>query len=281
MDREGLLNQNIETHGVTERTVVNSIFEEKMEEIKRNGWAVVEDVIPVESLDECRRRIDDAYAAQVKEFGGEERLGQAKDKNVVRMILAYDDYFLQYVNNKVVMEYIRAMLGENVTLSSQVGVLNRPAQTSVISHVWHRDLQYQHFVSSKSLAAQALFCIEEFTVESGGTLVLPGSHKFAEFPSERYILKHQVQLSAPAGSVIIFDSMLYHRTGQNVGKAVRRGINNVYVVPVIQQQISYPAMLKGKFSEDPELRRLLGYEWGPPNSLLEWREERLRRNTNQ
>ena len=274
-----MLNQDINTHGVTERRQIGSVFDEKMEEIERNGWAVIEDVLPKEELVECRRRIDAAYAVQVKEFGGEERLAQAKDQNVVRMILAYDDYFLRYVNNQIVMEYVRAMLGQNVSLSSQVGVLNRPAETSVITHVWHRDLQYQHFVCSKSLAAQALFCVDEFTAESGGTLVLPGSHKFAEFPSDRYILKHQIQLSAPAGSVIIFDSMLYHRTGQNVSQIVRRGINNVYVVPVIQQQISYPAMLKGKFSEDPELRQLLGYEWCPPNSLLEWREERLRRNT--
>lgn len=272
-----MLNQDIKTHGVSERRKVESLFDEKMEEIERNGWAVIENAIPRNELDECRRRIDDAYAAQVAEFGGEERLAQAKDQNVVRTILAYDDFFLRYVNNKVVMEYVRAMLGKNVALSSQAGIINRPAETTVISHVWHRDLQYQHFVCSKRLAAQALFCVDDFTPETGGTLVLPASHKFSEFPSDGYLLKHQIQVSAPAGSVIIFDSMLYHRTGQNVGKNVRRGMNNVYVAPIIQQQISYPAMLKGKFSEDPEFRQLLGYEWGPPNSLVEWREERLRR----
>lgn len=276
-----MLNQDIKTHGVSERRKIESFFDEKMEEIERNGWAVVENAIPKEEFDECRRRIDSAYSAQVAEFGGEERLAKAKDQNVVRTILAYDDFFLRYVNNKVVMEYVRAMLGKNVALSSQAGIINRPAETTVISHVWHRDLQYQHFVCSKALAAQALFCVDEFTPETGGTLVLPGSHKFAEFPSDEYILKHQIQLSAPAGSVIIFDSMLYHRTGQNVGKNVRRGMNNVYVVPIIQQQISYPAMLKGRFSEDAELRQLLGYEWGPPNSLVEWREERLRRLVSQ
>jgi len=274
-------NQDINTHGISQQRENHSVFDEKMEEIERNGWTVVEGLIAEENIDECRHRIDAAYAAQVKEFGGEERLAAAKDQNVVRMILAYDDYFVKYVNHKVVMEYVRAMLGKNVTLSSQSGVINRPAETSVISHVWHRDLQYQHFVSSKPLAAQALFCIDAFTPESGGTLVLPGSHKFAEFPSNKYILKHQVQLSAPAGSVIIFDSMLYHRTGQNTGNIVRRGINNVYAVPIIQQQISYPAMLDGKFSDEPELRQLLGYDWSPPNSLLDWREERLRRNMRQ
>ena len=273
-----MLNQSINTHGVTERRKIESVFDEKMEEIERDGWAVIENVLPEEEIDECRRRIDAAYAVQVQEFGGEERLAKAQDQNVVRMILAYDDYFVRYINNEIVMEYVRAMLGRNVSLSSQVAILNRPAGDSVNSDVWHRDLQYQHFVCSKPLAAQALFCVDEFTAESGGTLILPGSHKFAEFPSDGYVLKHQLQLTAPAGSVIMFDSMLYHRTGQNVGKVVRRALNNVYVVPVIQQQISYPGMLKGRFSEDPELRQLLGYEWGPPNSLLEWREKHLHRN---
>lgn len=272
-----MMNQEIKTHGVSERRKINSPFDEKMEEIQRNGWTVIKGAIPEADLNECRERIDRAYAAQVEEFGGEERLARAKDKNVVRVMLAYDDYFIRYVNQEIVMQFVYAMLGKNVVLSSQSGVINHPVKGSIISHVWHRDLQYQHFVASRPLAAQALYCVDDFNPETGGTLVLPASHKFAEFPSDQYILKNQVQLSAPAGSVVIFDSMLYHRTGENNGTKVRRGINNVYVVPIIQQQISYPPMLKGKFSEHPELRRLLGYEWNPPNSLVEWREERLRR----
>lgn len=272
-----MVNQDIKTHGVSERRAVNSIFDEKMEEIERNGWAVIEGAIPPAELDECRERIDKAYAAQVKEFGGEERLARAKDKNVVRVISAYDDFFMRYVNQDVVMQYVHAMLGKNVVLSSQSAIINHPVKDAIISHVWHRDLQYQHFVASRPLAVQALYCIEDFNPETGGTLVLPASHKFAEFPSDTYVLKHQLQLTAPAGSVIIFDSMLYHRTGVNTGRNVRRGINNVYVIPIIQQQISYPPMLKGRFSDDPKLRSLLGYEWTPPNSLVDWREERLRR----
>src|SRR4051812_26790671 len=106
-----MVNQDIKTHGVSERRAINSVFDEKMEEIERNGWTVIEGAIPASELDECRKRIDAAYAAQVAEFGGEERLARAKDKNVVRVISAYDDFFIRYVNQDTVMQYVRAMLG--------------------------------------------------------------------------------------------------------------------------------------------------------------------------
>jgi ectoine hydroxylase-related dioxygenase (phytanoyl-CoA dioxygenase family) len=140
---------------------------------------------------------------------------------------------------------------------------------------WHRDLNYQHFTSSRPLALSALYAIDDFTELTGGTNLLPASHKSEVFPSPEYVEQHQKLIEANPGSIIIFDSMVYHRSGFNRSGRVRRGVNHIYTLPLIKQQISLPQMLQGKFSDDPYLRRFLGYDTQTGESVQEWREFKL------
>jgi hypothetical protein len=55
-------------------------------------------------------------------------------------------------------------------------------------------------------------------------------------------------------------------------------VNNVFSVPIIAQQISLPSALNGRYSDDPELARLLGYDSTPAASVADWRTRRLRRS---
>jgi ectoine hydroxylase-related dioxygenase (phytanoyl-CoA dioxygenase family) len=54
--------------------------------------------------------------------------------------------------------------------------------------------------------------------------------------------------------------MLFHTGGQNTTAKVRRGVNHVYTIPIIRQQIEIPTALGSSFDADAKLRRLLGYE---------------------
>jgi ectoine hydroxylase-related dioxygenase (phytanoyl-CoA dioxygenase family) len=105
--------------------------------------------------------------------------------------------------------------------------------------------------------------------------VLPGSHRVEKFPSKEYVARHELNVVAPAGSVIFFDAMLFHRAGNNRSQRIRRGLNHLYSIPLLKQQIALPAFLREKGIEPPaELRRLLGYETEEPTSVLQWREKR-------
>ena len=70
---------------------------------------------------------------------------------------------------------------------------------------------------------------------------------------------------------LIIDSMVFHRAGNNSSGGVRRAINHIFTLPLIQQQISLPDALGGRFADDPRFRRLLGYEAPPGTSTLDWR----------
>jgi ectoine hydroxylase-related dioxygenase (phytanoyl-CoA dioxygenase family) len=132
-------------------------------------------------------------------------------------------------------------------------------------------------VSSRPLAISVLFCIDPFRPETGATTVLPASHRVEAFPSDETAAALDTSIAADAGSFIVFDSMLFHRAGSNRSGRPRRAVNQVFSVPIIAQQVSLPAMLKGKYADDPALARLLGYHSGPADSVVGWRERRLAR----
>ena len=121
----------------------------------------------------------------------------------------------------------------------------------------------------------ALHAVSEFSKENGAISILPGSHKDEDFPSFDYVDDNEQLLLAPPGSIALFDSMMFHRSGFNTSGEIRYSINHMYTMPLMTQQISLPRMLGGKWSDDPLLRGLLGYNCMQQASVLEWRREKI------
>ncbi len=142
---------------------------------------------------------------------------------------------------------------------------------------FHRDLPYQHLVSSHPLAVNALYCVDTFTEQNGGTYVVPASHKSEAFPSDATVGALQMQISAKAGSFILIDSMLFHRGGANTTARGWRAVNQAYSIPFIRQQIDLPSTLGEDYSDDADVRRLLGYDVRTPQSVAAFYAARQKR----
>jgi len=81
--------------------------------------------------------------------------------------------------------------------------------------------------------------VDDFTANNGATMVIPSSHLFDEFPSDSYIEKNTMQITAKRGNFIVLDCMTYHRGGFNQSRKDRYAVNNVYSVPMIRKQIDF------------------------------------------
>jgi ectoine hydroxylase-related dioxygenase (phytanoyl-CoA dioxygenase family) len=266
--------EEIKTHAVRETRRNADPVDFYVEEVRNIGYTVVDSGLSAEELEQIRQKIDRLYQLQVDELGGENFLKQIHDADLVRCTLGYDDYFLKLAAHTLICDVTRRLLGQNFILMSQNAIINRPADGHY-QLTWHRDLNYQHYTSSRPLAFSALYAIDDFTEKTGGTWLIPASHKSEEFPSEEYVHRHAQQVSAPAGSILLFDAMVYHRAGANRSGVLRRSVNHIYSVPMIQQQINLPKMLGDKFSDDPFLRMLLGYDTNTGESVHEWRTRKL------
>lgn len=264
----------LSSYGVTEVTKVSTWLDRACEEIARDGYTVVLNAVSDEEVSAYQLLLETCYQKQLEELETE-ALEAIKDRNIVRLPLAYEDKFLQLATLPPIVEVATAILGNAFVLLMQNGIIN-PARQAHQQTSWHRDLNYQHWTSSRPLAINALVCLDPFTVTNGATTVLPGSHLFAPFPSEEYVAKSEKQIEAPAGSVIMMNAMTFHRAGVNRSTAARRAVNHVIGAPILSQQIDIPSALNGKGQADDFLGRYLGYRWNPKASVAAWRQSKLK-----
>jgi len=271
------------SYGVRQQHQPSTRTEIYLEELRRDGYAVLPDVFTSEVMAQVSNLIDSTYALQVQETG-KEILEKANDADIVRCPLAYDRQFLDLSTNETIQSVVRGVFGENYVLLQQNGIINRSKKTNFQTR-WHRDLSYQHWVCSQPLLLNFLICIDKFFVEGGATWILPGSHLHEEFPSDSYVSTHAKPLEAGAGSVIILDGMTYHRGGVNIAPGyIRRALNNVVGLPFMGQQIDIPRLLDSrdlKYSADPFLYNYLGYRWNPVRDAASWREQHAEGRTSK
>ena len=105
---------------------------------------------------------------------------------------------------------------------------------------WHADWPYNQTNAAHIPAPYAdtcsklssLWMLTEFNEETGGTLLLPGSHRVKTNPSGGDLFDREVphpselQICAPAGSVMLFDSRLWHRH-TSANEVMSAGVDNV------------------------------------------------------
>jgi ectoine hydroxylase-related dioxygenase (phytanoyl-CoA dioxygenase family) len=81
------------------------------------------------------------------------------------------------------------------------------------------------------------WCIDDFTVENGATRVVVASHRWNRGPTAADAQIETTPMEAPAGSMFVFESRIWHRTGANVTNDRRRAaVFAFYTTPVYRTQ---------------------------------------------
>ena len=251
-----------------ERSAAASDLDRNLELLVRNGYFVIENVFDEGLLQETRERMDRIWAAQLDEYG-EELLERIGGYGVMRAMMKTDPFFLEFIRQPTWFPYVEATVGGTAILHLQNGVVAQPNRPHNQGR-YHRDFP-KNFLPSKMLSFNAFTAIDDFTPETGATWVVPGTHRFEALPSEDYVRSHEVQLSVSAGSVVCFDSMLWHKGGQNRSSEIRRGMNHQYTRPFIKQQLDYPVIMGGEVDLESPIAQTLGMWAIPPKSVAEYR----------
>lgn len=264
-----------EFYGNQQQTETGSPAQAHAEAIRLRGYSIVHGVIEPEALKAWRARIDGIYAEQEKEFGAS-ALEAIQERDVARAPLLYDRSFIDLAMQPLVLDVVQHLLGEWAILSLQNAVINRPGVKHHQSS-WHRDLPHARFTSSHPVGINALFAIDDFSAETGGTQILPFTHQSLSLPSDGFIAENAMTATMTAGSVILFDAMIFHRAGANAAKAERRAVNHLYTLSMIKQQYDFPAALGDAAQFDAPTQRLLGYPSAVPRDDRAWRSARAAR----
>ena len=266
-------NKPADSYGVTRKTKNKNQFECKIEEINLQGYTIIENVLNSRELRDYSRKIDEITETQKEDFT-KKKLEKINELNIARCLLAYDNYFFNILEIPILVKFIKFILGNNYTLILQNSVTHYPNESKKQAQS-HRDMPYQDYTISKPVALNAYFNLEKSSEKYGGLKVLPFSHKLGKVPSDEYISNNAITIEADKGSLIIFNSWIYHSFFINKSKKIRRIINHIFAKPIYKQQIDIPKALGEKKELNPNLRRVLGYDWESPISVEQYRLKKL------
>lgn len=235
------------------------------------GFQVFENILSAEENKILKEKLKKVYEIQKKEFG-EDKLKQIGEDNMVRSPFLYDSYFINLITKPIVLEIVDKIIGEHAILSLQNSIIIPPNQTHHQSF-YHRDIIHQDFTSSIPLSINIYYALDNYDLDNGGTCFIPESHKMDKMPKNYVENTPEVK----SGSIILFDSMIYHKAGINKTDNYRYGINHMFTLPFLKQQIDYPYALGGKYYNEFPINKILGYSSREYKSVVNFREERYKR----
>jgi ectoine hydroxylase-related dioxygenase (phytanoyl-CoA dioxygenase family) len=251
-----------------------------LEALRHQGGAVVTNVLAPDFLAQTRQRMYRVHEGILGQVG-RDRLERAGELGVLRLMCKHEPFFLRFLEIPEVLALVDRTVSETAILHLQNGFIlpSYPpgGQPEVFQNRFHMD--FPRVLNGYLVSVNMLFAIDEFTADNGGTLVVPGTHQRMQSPDLGYLRASAVPVVCPPGSMLVFDSTLWHAAGTNVSGKDRLGINHQFTRSYIKQQIDYVRALgEGAIASlPPRTQQLLGWYTRVVTSLDEYYQPEDRR----
>jgi hypothetical protein len=247
---------------------MNKSIQDFLFDIQSIGCSIFENVVPEKMLAQLRYDIEKQEQKclewQIKNGIAEGMAGSGHH------ILGGGDSLDDFLYEFYLDEYIHAYFDAPYILNAYGVFNNRPYSANPYLHGQgiHRDVRT--YSKGFRLMLNMLVMIDDFTVENGATRVLFGSHHIKERPTNDCFEKNAVQITGKAGSIVLFDSDVWHAAAQNRTNKPRKALTPMFTRAFMKQQMDYPRMLGEDFPKNEKMRQLLGYNSRVPVNHNEW-----------
>ena len=209
--------------------MVNNL-DEIVAELKTDGIVVVNDVYSSEQCDEFRDILDRAVAKRrsIQSYCGDDT------NQVLDNYFTDDPSLLELLYQPITDKVMRRMIDDDYVLISPSArnrrlVVDGKFGKKTSGHGWHTDSRFTQGGRGfePSLCYMAVVLIDDFACDNGATHFIRGSHKLYQRPEDRDADLDYENMVGKAGSVVIFDTALWHRVGEASRKS-RWGVFNTY-----------------------------------------------------
>jgi ectoine hydroxylase-related dioxygenase (phytanoyl-CoA dioxygenase family) len=225
--------------------------------LERDGYAVVRDLLPPESVEAVRsdlKRVLETTPSGRNEFEG------ARTRRIYALF-AKTRTLDAPVLDPLVLGVVERVLG-HAQLSAPVGIEIGPGEVAQPLH--YDDAIYPVPRPHDELVLNTMWALDDFTVANGATRIVPGSHRWTDrtpLPTEA-----TVAAEMPAGSALFYLGSLWHGGGANVTDAPRLGVILEYAASWVRPQenhfLGVPREVARQLPD--QLAELLGYNIRPP-----------------
>lgn len=243
------------------------------EALRYQGAALVRNVIDINLIVECQKKLYEVQKTISKEVGVE-RLQRAGELGVLRLMLKYSDFFFKFLELPEVLAVIDATVSPTAVLHLQNGFIlpsfSEGNVQSVFQNKFHMD--FPRVMNGYMASINTFFAIDDFTVKNGGTMVSLATHQQDIPPSKEYLEMTSSSVECPAGSMLVFDSTLWHAAGFNISGKDRLAINQQFTRSFFKQQIDYVRALGSDVvqAQSSRTQQLLGWYTRVVTSLDEY-----------
>jgi len=248
-----------------------SIFKSQLE---NNGWFIAEEFIQDDiflndlkkSLREC---FDNCQLLREKNGVTENNSG------TVHHLIGQNPIFLDLLDGLVLEfnEVFENFFSSKYILNAFGGNFLEKGVHSYASEI-HRDVRT--FSKDINLMMNTLVMFDDFTEENGATYLLSNSHRYSEKPTKDYFYKNADRAVAKKGSVIFWNSYLWHAAGENKKNEERTSVTPMFTKCFVKPQFDYVNCFNQGDLND-RLKQVLGFNSRVPGTLEDWYQPREKR----
>ncbi|HKB85839.1 MAG TPA: phytanoyl-CoA dioxygenase family protein [Ignavibacteriaceae bacterium] len=211
------------------------ITEEQKKKYREDGFFILENVIPEQQLVTVRKKCVELIEQQNSEMDslGTDILNLSRKNSRYFVFLAFKDHpeLGKFIFSDLMAEICRATIGDQAFLFWEQFVVKGTDQKGA-EFTWHQDsgyVDYQH-----KYYVNAWIPLDDVNEENGTVYLLPYSlagtkdkieHKPVPGSNDRegyFGPEKGVPANCPAGSIVVFSSTTFHRSGANKTNKMRR-----------------------------------------------------------
>jgi ectoine hydroxylase-related dioxygenase (phytanoyl-CoA dioxygenase family) len=225
--------------GVTDTTLTQA----EKDQLDRDGYLPLAGIMSPQLVAQITQRVDELIAAEGDDAGKEvhQEVGTGRLSDLVNK----DPLFEICFTNPRVLAAISHVLGGDLKLSS----LNfRAALPGFGLQGLHADWSGA-VAPGEYVVCNSIWLLDDFTESNGSTRIVPGSQRSGKVPHDVMpdpTKPHpdEIQLIAPAGTVVIFNSHTWHGGTLNTTDKPRRAMHSYFTRRDQTQQLDQKAFIR-------------------------------------
>lgn len=241
------------------------MIKEQSQELKEQGYTIIRNQISSIWLELLSKGVDKTFI-QYQQYPNNQ-------EGVALHAILGDSIFFQFLQvllDDGFVESLKINFFKSPCILNSFSALNNIPNQPNFSSKPHRDLRF--YSGDFNMMLNCLIMVDDFTVDNGGTFILPNSHKIEDYHGDDYFFENCKQITGNKGDILIFNANTFHASAPNNTKGDRRAIPFTLSRSCMKQLLDYPrAIGYERMNEFPEeLQQLLGYHSRVPASLDEW-----------
>ncbi len=238
-------------------------FDEHAENIRRDGYSIVENAIEPGLIDELTEHLE-RLERELSIVPADNLFEGSKTVRIYNL-LVHGPAFERIPVHRNILPIVERVLDRGCLISSLSSIA---ICADEIPQPIHADDQLIPIPKPHvATVCNSMWAITDFTEANGATRIVPGSH-LSDHSPEYGKSYDSIAAEMPKGSVMVYHGSLWHGGGRNTTTDRRVGIAMNYCAGYIRQQenqqLGIPRQIAARF--EPRLQELVGY--GIYNGLI-------------